>query len=129
MEIVVTYFTDSDYTGDLDRRRSQIRYIFTLAGSAVSWKASLQSTVALSTTETEYMARIEATKEALWLKGLVQDRKLKQKEFELHCDSASAIHLTRDQMYHERTKHVDVRFHFIKDLVEDEDIKVVKICT
>uniref|UniRef100_A0A3Q7IES9 Reverse transcriptase Ty1/copia-type domain-containing protein n=1 Tax=Solanum lycopersicum TaxID=4081 RepID=A0A3Q7IES9_SOLLC len=63
-------YSDSDYAGDVDKRRSMIGYVFTLGGSVVSWKATLQPTVTLSTTEAEYMALTEAAKEGIWLKGL-----------------------------------------------------------
>ncbi|GKV35094.1 hypothetical protein SLEP1_g43407 [Rubroshorea leprosula] len=69
----VVGFVDFDFADDLDKRRSTTGYVFTLLGCAISWKATLQSTVALSTTEAEYMAITEAVKEALWLKGLVSD--------------------------------------------------------
>ena len=62
-----------DYAGDLDKRRSTTGYVFTLAKAPVSWKSTLQSTVALSTTEAEYMAITEAVKEAIWLQGLLDD--------------------------------------------------------
>uniref|UniRef100_A0A3Q7G312 Reverse transcriptase Ty1/copia-type domain-containing protein n=1 Tax=Solanum lycopersicum TaxID=4081 RepID=A0A3Q7G312_SOLLC len=64
-------YSDSDYAGDVDTRRSMTGYVFTLGGSVVSWKATLQPTVSLSTTEAEYMALIEAAKEGIWLKGLI----------------------------------------------------------
>jgi ATP-binding cassette subfamily B (MDR/TAP) protein 1 len=63
-------YTDSDYAGDLDRRRSVTGYVFTVGSCAVSWKAVLQHVVVLSTTEAEYMAIAEACKELIWLKGL-----------------------------------------------------------
>jgi hypothetical protein len=63
-------YVDSDYAGDLNNRRSLTGYVFTIGGCGVSWKASLQATVALSTTEAEYMAISEACKEAIWLRGL-----------------------------------------------------------
>lgn len=66
-------YVDSDYAGDLDKRRSLTGYVFMLLGCAISWKAVLQSTVALSTTKAEYLATTEAAKEALWLRGLVSD--------------------------------------------------------
>ncbi|XP_038981679.1 secreted RxLR effector protein 161-like [Phoenix dactylifera] len=125
----VTGFSDSDYASDLDRRRSLTGYVFTPSGCAVSWKATLQPTVALSTTEAEYMALTEAAKEAIWLRGLVQDLGLEQDRLDINCDSQSALHLARDQMYHERTKHVDVRYHFIRDLVENGDVRLQKIYT
>uniref|UniRef100_A0A3Q7GQW1 Reverse transcriptase Ty1/copia-type domain-containing protein n=1 Tax=Solanum lycopersicum TaxID=4081 RepID=A0A3Q7GQW1_SOLLC len=70
---LVTGYSDSDYAGDVDTRRSMTGYVFTLGGSVVSWKATLQPTVTLSTTEAEYMALTEAAKEGIWLKGLVSD--------------------------------------------------------
>ncbi|KAH9704361.1 Integrase catalytic domain-containing protein [Citrus sinensis] len=74
-------------------RRSITGYVYTLCGGAVSWKASLQSVVALSTTEVEYIALSEAVKEAIWLKGLVTELGLKQRSFNISCDSSSAIQL------------------------------------
>uniref|UniRef100_A0A3Q7GF13 Reverse transcriptase Ty1/copia-type domain-containing protein n=1 Tax=Solanum lycopersicum TaxID=4081 RepID=A0A3Q7GF13_SOLLC len=68
---LVTGYSDSDYAGDVDTRRSMTGYVFTLGGSVVSWKATLQPTVTLSTTEAEYMALTEAAKEGIWLKGLL----------------------------------------------------------
>jgi hypothetical protein len=64
-------YVDSYFMGDLDKRRSLTAYVFTLGGCAISWKATLQSTIALSTTEAEYMAVTEGVKEAIWLKGLL----------------------------------------------------------
>jgi hypothetical protein len=103
--------------------------VFTLSGCAISWKATLQSTVALSTTKAEYMAAAEAVKEAIWLRGLVSDLGLQQDDTVVFCDSQSAIHLTKNQMYHERTKHIDVRYHFLREVVTQGDITVKKIAT
>ena len=66
----VVGYVDSDYIGDLDKRRSLTRYVFTVGGCAISWKAILQSAIAMSTTEAAYMTVTEACEEALWLKGL-----------------------------------------------------------
>jgi len=65
-------YVDADYAGDLDQRRSTTGYVFTVAECAISWKAKLQDTIALSMTEAEYMAAVEASKEALWLRGFVE---------------------------------------------------------
>lgn len=80
-------YVDSDYASDLDKRRSTTGYVFTLAGGPISWKAMLQPTVALSTTEAEYMAAVEATKEGIWLTGLVRELGMEQEGTVLHCDS------------------------------------------
>ncbi|XP_075102703.1 secreted RxLR effector protein 161-like [Nicotiana tabacum] len=101
-------YCDSDYAGDLDKRRSTTGYVFTIANAPVSWKSTLQSTVALSTTEAEYMAITEAVKEAIWLQGLLRDLGIGQENITLFCDSQSAIQLAKNQVYHARTKHIGV---------------------
>lgn len=125
-QCLVTSFSDSDYAGDVDSRRSMTGYVFTLDGSVVSWKAILQSTVTLSTTEAEYMALTEANKERIWLKGLIGDLGLHHDQAIVYCDNLSAICLAKDQVHHERIKHIDVRYHFLRN---EKIIKVMKVGT
>uniref|UniRef100_A0A3Q7J734 Reverse transcriptase Ty1/copia-type domain-containing protein n=1 Tax=Solanum lycopersicum TaxID=4081 RepID=A0A3Q7J734_SOLLC len=87
-QCLVTGYSDSDYAGDVDTRRSMTGYVFTLGGSVVSWKATLQPTVTLSTTEAEYMALTEAAKEGIWLKGL--DTEYRGSGRALHLATASS---------------------------------------
>ncbi|KAG9458815.1 hypothetical protein H6P81_003323 [Aristolochia fimbriata] len=122
-------YCDSDYAGDLDKRRSTTGYLFTLAKAPVSWKSTLQSTVALSTTEAEYMAITEAVKEAIWLHGLLKDLGVGQKQLKVYSDSQSATHLAKNQVFHARTKHIDVRFHFVREILEEEEILLQNIHT
>ena len=100
---------DSDFAADLDKRRSLTGYVFTISGCAVSWKDTLQGVVAQSTTKVEYMAIAEACKESIWLKGLFAELCGDDTCNNLFCDSQSVIYLTKDQMFHERTKHIDVK--------------------
>src|SRR6266542_3984518 len=93
-------YVDSEYVGDLDKRRSLTDYIFAIGGCAVSWKASLQATVALSTTEAEYIAISKACKEASWLRGLYTELCGVTSCTTVFCDSQNAICLTKDQMFH-----------------------------
>ncbi|KAL5577780.1 hypothetical protein UlMin_019479 [Ulmus minor] len=122
-------YVDADHAGDLDKRRSLTGYIFTLFGCTVSWKAQLQSVVALSTTEAEYIAVTEGVKEAMWLKGLVGELGCVHDKVEVFCDNQSSIHLTKNQMFHERTKHIDIKFHFIRDVVSQGIVSVEKVHT
>ena len=115
-------YVDSDYAGDLDKRRSLIGYVFTIGGCAISWKAILQSTVALLTTEVEYMAVTETYKETLWLKGLFG-------ELSDRWQLQSVIFLIKDHMFHEKTKHIDVRYHFVCEIIARGDIVVRKVET
>ncbi|KAH9671238.1 Integrase catalytic domain-containing protein [Citrus sinensis] len=122
-------FVDADFAGDLDRRRSLSGYIYMFDGCLIDWKASLQHVVALSTTEAEYTAAAEAVKEALWLKGLMAELGLAQKTVEVFCDSSSAIYLSKNPAHHERTKHIDIKLHFIRNEVSKGVVKMVKIHT
>ena len=117
-------FVDSDFAGDLDKRRSLTGYVFTIGGCAVSWRATLLSIVACSTTDAEYMAICETCKEVIWLKGLYTEICGDSSCPTIFSDSQSAIYLTKNPMYHERTKHIDVRYHYIRDVVAEGDLKV-----
>jgi ATP-binding cassette subfamily B (MDR/TAP) protein 1 len=122
-------YVDSDYAGDLDKRRSLTGYVFTVGDCAVSWRATLQPVVAQSTTEAEYMAIAEACKEFAWLKGLCAELCGDDSLVNLFCDSQSAIYLTKDHVFHERTKHIDVKYHYVRDEVAQGKLKVYKIST
>ncbi|KAH9800550.1 Integrase catalytic domain-containing protein [Citrus sinensis] len=123
----VVGFVDSDSATDNDRRRSITGFVFTMCGGAISWKSSLQSAVALSTTEAEYIALTEAIKEAIWLRGLVSELGFKQEVVKVSCDSSSDIQLSKNPKYHERTKHIDIRMHFIRDEIGKGVVSVVKV--
>ena len=90
-----------------------------MQGGAVSWQSRLQKTVALSTTEVEYMAVVEAGKEVLWMKDFIGELGIRQEEYRLYCDSKTAIHLAKNAAYHSRTKHIQWRYHWIRERVED----------
>ena len=110
---VLQGYTNADYAGDKDRRKSTSGYLMTYAGGAVSWQSRLQKCVSTSTTEAEYIAAVDAGKEVLWMKNFLQELGMKQEKYVLFCDSQSAIHLAKNSSYHSRTKHIDVRYHWI----------------
>ncbi|KAH9754532.1 Integrase catalytic domain-containing protein [Citrus sinensis] len=122
-------YCDSDFAGNLDKRRSTTGYIFTLGGGLVSWRSILQSTIALSTTEAEYMAATEAVKEAIWLKALLDDLGVIQENIAVFCDNQSAIFLAKNQTYHARTKHIDVKYHYKREIIESGVVLLRKIDT
>ncbi|GKC51490.1 putative RNA-directed DNA polymerase, partial [Tanacetum coccineum] len=84
---------------------------------------------ALSTTEAEYMAATEACKELLWLKRFLQELGFKQQRYAVLCDNQSAIHLAKNSMFHKRTKHIDIRYHWIRDAIEDGMFELNKVHT
>ena len=116
-------FCDSDYAGDIDTMRSTAGYIFLLAGGAISWSSKRQSTVALSSTEAEYMAATHASKEALWLKRFVSELGWEQQTVQVFCDNQSALKLMKNPTYHARTKHILVQFHFVRELIEAGELE------
>jgi len=122
-------YADSDYGGDLVKRRSLTCYIFTLYGYAISWKATLQPTIALSTNEAEYVSLIEGVKEGIWLQGLINSLGLNVQRCVLCCDGQSALCLAKNPVYHERSKHIDVILNFIRDVIENKLFSIKKILT
>nr|KYP76596.1 Retrovirus-related Pol polyprotein from transposon TNT 1-94 [Cajanus cajan] len=119
---VVIGYVDADFARCLDTRKSLIGYVFTTFGTAVTWKANLQSVVSLSENEAEYIALTKGAKEGSWLKGLIGDLSINQPRVTINCDSHSAIHSANHHTYHERTKHIYVRYHFIRDMVETKGL-------
>ena len=128
-EACVIGYTDADYAGDMDKRRSTSGYVFMFTGGAVSWRSRLQNCISLSTTEAEYIAAAEACKEALWLARLVKDLGMTVEMPTLHCDSQSAIMLAKNPVFHAKTKHIDVKYHFIRDMLEDKLFELIKVHT
>ncbi|KAL6311176.1 hypothetical protein AAG906_025765 [Vitis piasezkii] len=114
---VVKGFVDLDFGGNVDKRKSLIGYVFTAWGSAISWKANLQSIVTFFSTEIKYIATTKVVKESLWLKGTINELGINQKVVVIQCDSQSALHLMKNHVYHKRTKHIDVQMHFIRDIL------------
>eukprot|EP00253_Pinus_taeda_P024560 PITA_24560 len=122
-------YVDADYVGHLDKRKSTTGYVFTIVGGGISWTSKLQEIVALSTTEAEYIAAEDASKEAIWLKGLLDEIGRTQEKVNVLCDSQSAIHLAKNLAYHSKTKHIDVRYHFLRHVIDGRKVSLEKINT
>lgn len=121
-------YVDSDWAGCKDTGRSTTGWVFTLAGSPISWCSQRQKTVATSSTEAEYVAASDACKEAIWLRGFYNElapimELQDQKAIQLGIDNASALKLTKNPEFHGRTKHINVRHHFIRECVKRGDIE------
>lgn len=110
-------YSDADWANDIDERKSMTGYVVMLQSGAISWSSKRQQTVALSSTEAEYMAMSAVTQEVLWLRGLyfelVSD--ISNGPTPIFCDNRSAIALASTNSYHPRSKHIDVRHHFIRE--------------
>ncbi|KAG7534720.1 GAG-pre-integrase domain [Arabidopsis thaliana x Arabidopsis arenosa] len=119
-------YTDSDYAGDLDDRKSTSGYVFMMASGAVSWASKKQSVVALSTTEAEYIAAAACVCQCVWLRRVLEKVGFAEdEETVIMCDNSSAIQLSKHPVFHGKSKHIDVRFHYLRELVNDG---VVKLC-
>ncbi|GKE04629.1 hypothetical protein Tco_1396647 [Tanacetum coccineum] len=127
--LAVKGYVDSDYAGDLDGSKSTTGYVFTLFGRIVSWISKLQSVVAMSTTEAEYIAAAQASKEAVWLKMLLEELGHEQEKITLFCDNQSALYLARNPAFHSKTKHIRVQYHFVREKVEEGTLDMYKIHT
>ena len=114
--VELTGYSDSDWTGDIGDRKSG--YVFLLGGGAISWKSSKQNCVALSTAEAEYVALSAASQEVMWLQQLVSDLiNLRVQQTTILEDNQSTICLAKNPQVHGRTKHVDIKYYFVRDLV------------
>ncbi|GJR70298.1 retrovirus-related pol polyprotein from transposon TNT 1-94 [Tanacetum coccineum] len=125
----VTCFVDSDYAKDPNKGSSITAYAFLVQGCVVSWKATLQHVVALLTTEAEYMALTEAAKEAIWVRGLLEELGVELNSVAVNCDNQGAIHLSQNHVFHKRTKHINVRYHLIIEVLEAKMVEVLKVGT
>ena len=110
-------YTDADWGGDLGTRRSTTGYIFLFRGCPISWSSKLQKTVALSSCEAEYMALKEAIKEQHYIKALLDELSLNIAIncLDIYTDSKSAIELAKNPIYHARSKHIDIQYHFVRE--------------
>jgi hypothetical protein len=122
-------FVDADWAGDLDRRRSTNGYVFKMFSGAISWMSKRQVVIALSTTEVEYMAATHGSKEVVWLQRLCSGIRFEQRAMKVSCDSQSTIFLAKNPAYHSKTKHIDVQYHFIRDMVESNKVLLEKVDT
>ena len=119
-----TGYTDADW-GSGEDRRSIGGYAFILNGAAISWNSKKQATVALSSTEAEYVALTQAVKESLWLQGILDDlgaRKHLTEMSNISIDNQGAIALAKNPEFHARTKHIDIQYHFVSKHIEKGDI-------
>jgi len=112
-----------------DNMRSTTGYVFTVGGTTVSWVSKLQSVVALSKMEAKYVATTEASKEMIWLQRFLDELGKKQELSRLYSDSESVIHLAKSSAFHSKTKHIQLKYHFIWSALEDGQLKLEKIHT
>ena len=122
-------YADADWGGCLDTRRSTTGYLFRTFGGPVAWKSRRQPTTALSTAEAEYMASADATRQAIWLRLLLDDLGEPQTTMTILNDNQACIQLSKNPVHHDRSKHIDMRHHFLRDHVNSNTIELLHVPT
>ena len=121
----LTGFCDSDWAGDCDSRKSISRFCFTLGSGAFSWSSKKQPIVALSSTEAEYKAACFAACEVVWLRRILAHLGVQVKEATvLKCNSQSCMAIAKNPVFHARTKHIEIQYHYVCELIEDEVVEL-----
>lgn len=119
-------FTDSDYAGDIEDRKSTSGYVFVMSNGAVAWLSIKQPIVTLSTTEAEFVAATACAYQAIWMRRILKELGHTQMgSIVVNCDNNSAIKLSKNPVLHGRSKHIDLRFHFLRDLTKDGVVELV----
>lgn len=122
-------YSDADYAGDILTRCSTSGFVFMLGSGAISWSSQRQKCVSLSTTESEYVAACHAVKDLIWVKILLSELLGFDIKPVLLMDNQSAIRLIKNPEYHKRTKHIDVRYHFIRQKFIEEMFDIIYVST
>ena len=125
-------YTDASFQTEKYDFRSQSGFIFCLNGGAVSWMSSKKSTVADSTTEAEYIAASEAAKEAVWIRKFIAELGVIPSIYnpvDLYCDNNGAIAQAKEPRPHQKSKHIQRRYHLIRDIVDRGDVKISRVST
>ena len=122
-------YTDSDYAADLIKRRSTTGYHFKLANGIISWQSRAQKTIALSATEAEYMALSDCSRQAVWIQNIFSELGLPKRPTQICADNEGGIFIASNPVQERRTKHIDVRYHYVRDCIEQKRIEVVWVPT
>jgi hypothetical protein len=123
-------YSDSDLAGDIDTRKTTSGILFFLGNNVITWQSQKQKVVALSSCEAEYIAATTAACQGVWLARLLAEFKGRRPTtINLRIDSQSAIQLSKNPVFHDRSKHIDIRYHFIRDCIEKNRVALEFIGT
>jgi hypothetical protein len=125
-------YSDADYAGDKDDRKSTKGYVFTLAGGAISWRSCKQSIVASSTMYAEFIACFEATNQVIWLKKFIPELQVVDcidKPLKMYCDNQPAVFYAHNNKSSKSTRPIEVKYYVVKDKIQDHTISLEHIRT
>ena len=116
---VLVGYSDTDWAGNADDRKSTSGGCFYVGNNLVSWMSKKHNSISLSTAEAKYIVASSCCTELLWMQKLLLDYGICQEHLTIYCDNTSAINISKNPVQHSRTKHIEIRHHFIRELVED----------
>jgi hypothetical protein len=128
-DCILIGYCDADWAGSADDKKTTSGGCFFLGNNLISWFSKKQNSVTLSTAEAEYIAAGSSCTQMLWMKQMLQEYNVEQDVLTLYCDNLSAINISKNPIQHSRTKHIDIRHHFIRDLVEDNIVTLDHVST
>ena len=127
--VEIAGYTDSDWAGDANDRKSTSGGCFFVGNNLVSWHSKKQNCTSLSTAQAEYVAAGSCCTQLMWMKQMLADYGFQQGTLSLFCDNTSAINISKNPVLHSRTKHIEIRYHFIRGLVEEKLLELTFIPT
>jgi len=117
-------YSDADYAGDKDSRRSTSGFMITIGNSPISWSSKLQHCVSTSTAESEYYSLSECSKHCIWIKNMLNELHQNNKEINIYVDNRATIHMSKNVLINQKSKHIDIRYHHVRELIADKKIKL-----
>jgi hypothetical protein len=125
-------YTDSDFGGCVDSRKSTFGYVFVLAGGAISWKSAKQTIIASSTMEAKFVACFEATVQALWLRNFISGLRVMDsiaRPLKIYCDNAAAVFFSKNDRYSKGIKHMEMKYLSVKEEIRKKRVSIEHIST
>ncbi|KAE8655248.1 hypothetical protein F3Y22_tig00117034pilonHSYRG01564 [Hibiscus syriacus] len=127
-DFMLVGYSDSDWCGDVDDQKSTSGYVFFLADTTFTWLSKKQLVVTLSTCEAEYVVAGSCVCHVIWMRRLLKELNFAQeKATQIYLDNRSAIEFAKNHVHHERSKHIDLKFHFIREHVKEKEIELVHV--